>query len=68
MVKKFMENATTLNIDLNAFNNYGFTGFHCACEYGQVNVVRIFLENAAAFNIDLNAIDNDGMTGLHKDY
>ena len=55
VVKSFMENAATLNINLNVEASFnGMTPFHLACHTGRSDVVKLFLEKAAFLNIDLN--------------
>ena len=54
-----------MSIDLNAKSNYGSTGFHWACYFGQTSTVELLLNNADALNLELNSKNNDGETGFH---
>ena len=66
VIKTILENAHSLNLDLNVKDCFSLTGFHHACKNGHSDVVQIFMENAAALNNDLNIMDiNGGSTGFH---
>ena len=54
-----------LNLNLNAKDNNGKTGFHKACETNDSEIVEMLVRKSIKFNIDLNAKDKDGRTGLH---
>merc|ERR1712034_154956 len=46
---------------MNVGDNYGRTGFHLACHYGNLNVVQFLLQQG----FDWNVRDNYGNTGFH---
>ena len=50
------------NIDVNAKDMYGKTGYHLACQNSQVRIVESLIKNSVEFNKDLNAKVN-GKTG-----
>ena len=55
-VDLILQNATKLNIDLNAKNNDGQTAFHLACILGKKENVKVLTDNAETFKIDLTNI------------
>ena len=43
-----------LNIDLNSVTyTCGWTGFHCACQNGQLEIAEFLMENSNNFDIDV---------------
>ena len=58
---------------MNAKDNYGDTGYHCACKWGYVRLkpslwvklVELLIKNSVECNINLNAKNNNGKTGYH---
>ena len=43
-----------LNIDLNSVTyTCGWTGFHCACQNGQLKIAEFLMENSDIFDIDV---------------
>ena len=43
-----------LNIDLNSVTyTCGWTGFHCACQNGQLEIAEFLMENSDIFDIDV---------------
>ena len=69
MVQKSKE----YKIDLNAKNQnsafddeqMGQTAFHLACEYGNLDVVKLLIQKSTEFNIKLNTKDDFGRTAFH---
>ena len=58
------------NINLNSVNGGAFsdirgeTGFHIACQSGDVELVELIIKKSVDFNIDLNVKDCHGKTGF----
>jgi len=46
---------------MNVRNNHGYTGFHWACYYGELNVVQFLVQKG----FDWTVLVNDGNTGFH---
>ena len=65
VVTLFMENASILNLNLNAksYGNHN-TGFHWACLSGHKNIVDLMLNNSKNLDLDLKSIDYLGNTGF----
>ena len=51
------------NIDLNAKNEKGWTGFTVACIIGHTNIVKLLLDNSDVKNINLD-VDNIDLQSL----
>ena len=51
--------------DKNPKNNWGWTPFHLACYYGQLEIIKLLLKIPIGRSIDLNSKDNNGRTGFH---
>ena len=47
------------NIDINAIDEKGRSGFHWACQRGHVKLVQLFLQESHRIKIDIDATDND---------
>ena len=45
-------------------DHYGRSMLHCACEHGNMNLIKFIFGNSS-FDIDYNAVDDDGNTPLH---
>ena len=52
-------------IELNAIDEDGRTGFHTACTDANLKLVEMFLDKSLEFNIDLNSKDDEGRTPFH---
>ena len=50
MIKIFLENECSLNLDLNSKDRFGLMGFHHACRRGHMGVVKILTENSTTSN------------------
>ena len=55
-----------MTIDVNARDNYGYTGFFFACQEGHLNVAKVLMEKSVALGIDLNAKDARNPTAFPK--
>ena len=65
-VDLYIKKSDELNINLNAIDAYGQTGYHYACKSDKKENFEVFkkiLDNAEAYNIDLNALNVEGKTG-----
>ena len=65
VAKIFMDNSTSLRIDLNAKDNIGHTALHMAFKWGHVIVANMIIDNSATLSIDLDAKDNKGQTAFN---
>ena len=67
-----IDNSEKLNIDINAKDESGWTGFHIACKYGNYpSLVSLMLNKSKELNIDINAKVEDNqimsqMNAFHK--
>ena len=57
-----MQKSAEFNIDLNAKDENGKTGFQRACE-NFTKLAEILIQKSTELDIDLNAKDNSGKTG-----
>ena len=53
MAELLIQKSDEFNIDLNAKDNNGMTGFDLACEYRQEAIADLLKKNAESFKIDL---------------
>merc|ERR1712224_1009789 len=51
-------------VDINVQDNYGWNGFHFACDNGHANVVAMLIKAG----VDINIQNNNGSNGLHLAY
>ena len=59
-----MESPDAINIDWNAKDNNGMTGFHHACIGGHSKTVDVFMKNSTRLKIDLDARNKYDLTGF----
>ena len=66
MAEFFILKSRELNIHLNAKNINGYTPFHFACNYGNLNIAEMLVQKSVELNIKLNEKEKkEGNTGFH---
>ena len=68
IAKLLIEKSNELNIDLNAKNKEGQTGFHISCYQGydgHLEIVKMLIQKSDEIKLELNAKDKAGHTAFH---